>query len=163
MNMTSEFTFRPMRRIKQQAAEEECLEILSTAKRGILAVNGDGGYPYAVPLNFVMEDGKIYFHCAQQGHKLDAIRADDKVSFCVLNEGTREPDSWWYHFTSVICFGRIRIVEDTELRDRLLRLLGGKYFPEGYDIDADMEKNGPRALVLELTIEHMTGKHIREK
>ena len=81
----------------------------------------------------------------------------------MLNEGTREPDSWWYHFTSVICFGRIRIVEAPEQKDRLLRLLGGKYFPEGYDIDADMVKNGQRALVLELTIEHMTGKHIREK
>ena len=56
-----------MRRFKQQLSEEECLEILKTAKRGVLAVLGDEGYPYAVPLDFVYEDGKIYFHCAKQG------------------------------------------------------------------------------------------------
>ena len=65
--------FRKMRRFKQQLSEEECLEILKTAKRGVLAVLGDEGYPYAVPLDFVYEDGKIYFHCAKEGHKLDAI------------------------------------------------------------------------------------------
>jgi len=152
-----------MRRFKQAATEKECIELLETAQRGVLSVLGDGGYPYGVPLNFVYEDGKIYFHCAMEGHKLDAIRSSDKASFCVLSDASKNPGEWWNCFTSVICFGRVREVSDPAEHERLLRTLGKKYFPEGYDIDADMIKNAPRALVLELTIEHMTGKHVREK
>lgn len=155
--------FRPMRRFKQAMTETECLALLATAPRGVLAVLGDHDYPYALPLDFVYDDGKIYFHCAKEGHKLDAIRAHDKASFCVLSEGQKEPDSWWYHFESVICFGRIRIVDDPALTDAKLRLLGAKYFPEGYDLEGDMVKNGPRAAVLELQVEHMSGKRVREK
>ena len=155
--------FRPMRRFKQAASEQECLGLLQSAQRGVLSVLGDGGYPYGVPLNFVYEDGKIYFHCAVEGHKIDALRACAKASFCVLSEPAKTPGEWWNCFTSVICFGHVREISDPAEHDRLLRLLGAKYFPEGYDIDADMVRNAPRALVLELAIEHMTGKHVREK
>lgn len=152
-----------MRRFKQQMTDEDCIAILKSAPRGVLAVLGDGGYPYTVPLDFVYDDGKIYFHCAKEGHKLDAIRACDKVSFCVLGEGVKEPDSWWYHFESVICFGRMHIVEDPVRKNAFLRLLGAKYFPQDYDIDADMAQDGPNAFILELQIEHMSGKRVREK
>ena len=151
-----------MRRFKQQLSEEECLEILRTAKRGVLAVLGDEGYPYAVPLDIVYEDGKIYFHCAKEGHKLDAILREPKCSFCVLSEGVPEPDSWWFHFSSVISFGKIAIMEDPEaIREKLI-LLGRKYMPTEEEIQTDILKNGPRANVLELTIEHMTGKRVKE-
>ncbi len=154
--------FRKMRRFKQQLSEEECLEILKTAKRGVLAVLGDEGYPYAVPLDFVYEDGKIYFHCAKEGHKLDAILREPKCSFCVLSDGVPEPDSWWFHFSSVISFGKIAIMEDPEaIREKLI-LLGRKYMPTEEEIQTDILKNGPRANVLELTIEHMTGKRVKE-
>ena len=157
------FDFRPMRRFKQQLSDDECLDILKKSPRGVLAVLGDGGYPYTIPLDFVYENGKLYFHCAKEGHKLDAIRACDKVSFCVLTEGVKEPDSWWYHINSVICFGKIKIVDDPALKDAKLRLLGLKYFPANYDLEADMTKNAPHAEVLELTVEHITGKKVREK
>ncbi len=157
------FDFRPMRRFKQQLSDDECLDILKKSPRGVLAVLGDGGYPYTIPLDFVYENGKLYFHCAKEGHKLDAIKAYDKVSFCVLTEGVKEPDSWWYHINSVICFGKIKIVDDPTLKDAKLRLLGSKYFPAGYDIEADMVKNAAHAEVLELTVEHITGKKVREK
>ena len=154
--------FRKMRRFKQQLSEEECLEILRTAKRGVLAVLGDEGYPYAVPLDFVYEDGKIYFHCAKEGHKLDAILREPKCSFCVLSDGVPEPDSWWFHFSSVISFGKIAIMEDPEaIREKLI-LLGRKYMPTEEEIQTDILKNGPRANILELTIEHMTGKRVKE-
>jgi nitroimidazol reductase NimA-like FMN-containing flavoprotein (pyridoxamine 5'-phosphate oxidase superfamily) len=155
--------FREMRRKKQQAEEAECLEILRTAKRGVLAVLGDDDYPYAVPLDFVYEDGCLYFHCAVEGHKLDAVRKHEKASFCVLGEGVKEADSWWLHFESVVCFGRVYVVEEASRTDALLRLLGAKYFPQGYDMEADMSKNAPNALVLDLQIEHLSGKRVREK
>lgn len=161
--MDNNSSFRPMRRFKQQMTDEACIALLHKAPRGVLAVLGDGGYPYTVPLDFVYDGGKIYFHCAKEGHKLDAIRACDKVSFCVLGEGVKEPDSWWYHFESVICFGRMHIVEDPARKNAHLRLLGTKYFPQDYDIEADMAQDGPNAFILELQIEHMSGKRVREK
>ena len=161
--MDNEQTFRPMRRFKQQITDDECLAILNSAYRGTLAVLGDGGYPYALPINFVFYEGKIYFHCAMAGHKLDAIRLCDKASFCVISEPLKEEGSWWYHVKSVICFGRICEINDPEQKEKLLRRLGEKYFPEGYDIDADMRKNSSQAIVLEFSIDHMTGKRVREK
>ncbi len=155
--------FRPMRRAGQQLPEETCLEILQRAPRGVLSLLGDEGYPYGVPLDFVYEDGVIYFHCAKEGHKIDALKACDKASFCVLDEGRKEEGEWWYHFESVIVFGRIRLVEEEKEKLRALRLLGGKLFPDQEMTEKDILKNGARVQVLALQAEHMTGKHIREK
>lgn len=155
--------FREMRRFRQQASMEECMEILNNARRGVLAVMGDDDYPYTVPLDFVYADGHIYFHCAKEGHKLDAIRKHDKVSFCVLSDGIREENEWWYHFTSVIAFGRIREIADEAEKDRYLRLLGRKYFPAEEHLEKEMASSASRANVLDITIEHMTGKRIKEK
>lgn len=155
--------FRKMRRFKQQLSNEDCVKILQTEPRGILAVNGDDGYPYTVPLDYVYADGKIYFHCAVEGHKIDAIQRSDKVSFCVLDKGSRPDGEWAYYFNSVVVFGRIRIVTDEQLRTESLRLLGTKYFPTAQMVEDDIRKNAARALVLELTVEHMTGKHVHER
>ncbi len=155
--------FRPMRRFKQALTEETCFQILKSAYRGFLSVNGDGGYPYSVPINFVFEAEKLYFHCAREGHKLDAVRACDKACFTVLDEPEKEPGDWWYHVKSVICFGRVGIVADERERMDKLRSLAGKYFPAGYDTEADILRNGPRAEVLAFTIEHISGKAVREK
>lgn len=155
--------FRPLRRIKQTASQEECIALLESAPRGVLAVHGENGYPYGLPVNFVYLDGRIYFHCAKEGHKLDAIRANDKVSFTILSEPVRNDGEWWYCFTSVIVFGRISEIKDPEKADTALRALGSKYFPEGYDMETDITRNGPHALILELTIDHVSGKHVREK
>ena len=130
--------FRKMRRFKQQLSDEECLEILKTAKRGVLAVLGDEGYPYTVPMDFVYEDGKIYFHCAKEGHKLDAIRREPKCSFCVLSEGIPEPDSWWYHFSSVIAFGKIAVLDDPEAIYQQFLRLGRKYMPTEEELKREL-------------------------
>lgn len=161
--MSEEMTFRPMRRFKQQLPEEACVALLKEAYRGFLSVVGEGGYPYTIPINFVYEGGHLYFHCALQGHKMDAIRDCDKACFTVIGEPEQEPDDWWYHVKSVICRGRITVVEDDAERVAKLKLLGSKYFPEGYDMAEDIGKNGPRASVLDLRIEHMSGKQVREK
>lgn len=161
--MSGEMDFRPMRRFKQQLTEEESIDILVKAYRGFLSVIGDGGYPYTVPINFLYKDGKLYFHSAVEGHKLDAIRSSDKACFTVIDEPEKEPDSWWYHVRSVICFGRVHVLEDETEKDKYLRQLGAKYFPEGYDIESDMQRNAHRAIVLVFTINHMSGKRVREK
>lgn len=161
--MIDNHPFRPMRRFRQELPEEACLELLRTARRGVLSLAGDDGYPYGVPMNFYYAQGRIYFHCAREGHKIDAVRRCDKASFCVLSEPVRNPGEWWNCFTSVICFGRIREVTDGDERMALLRALGQKYFPEGYDLADDLRKNGPQAAVLAFSIEHLSGKRVREK
>ena len=161
--MSEDMTFRPMRRFKQQLPEEECVEILKAAYRGFLSIIGEGGYPYTIPINFVYEDGHIYFHCAREGHKMDAIKECDKACFTVIGEPVQEPDDWWYHVKSVICRGCISVIEDDAEHLSKLQLLGSKYFPEGYDMAEDIRKNGPRAAILVLRIEHMSGKQVREK
>ena len=155
--------FRPLRRFKQAASEEECLSLLRSAPRGILSVIGENGYPYGLPINFIYQDGKVYFHCAKEGHKLDAIRARDKVCFTILSEPVRNEGEWWYCISSVIVFGRIGEVTDRSKAEAILRSLAAKYFPAGYDIETDIQRNGPRALILELTVDHVSGKHVREK
>lgn len=155
--------FRPLRRFKQAASEEECLSLLQSAPRGILSVTGENGYPYGVPMNFVYREGKIYFHCAREGHKLDAIGANDKVSFTVLSEPVRNEGEWWYCLTSVIIFGRIAVLSDPARVDVGLRAMAAKYFPDDYDLETDLKRNASHAFILELTIDHMTGKHVREK
>lgn len=154
--------FRRMRRFRQQLNTEQCYDILAAEPRGVLAVSGDGGYPYTVPLNFVLDDGKLYFHCAAEGHKLDAVRRDSKVSFCVLDRGTRPEGEWAYYFNSVVVFGRIAVVTDEAVRTDKLRKLGLKYFPSAEMVEQDLQKNAARAVVLELTIEHITGKRVHE-
>ena len=149
--------FRKMRRFKQQLSGEECENILRAQKRGVLAVLGDEGYPYAVPLNFVYDNGCIYFH------KLEAIRAYDKGSFNVLGEPQMSDDGWSYFFDSVTAFGRLREVTDPVEKTEHLRQLGNKYFPNTEMTESDIQKNGGRCAVIELKIEHMTGKHVHER
>ena len=155
--------FRKMRRFKQQLSERECLEVLEKEPRGVLAVLGEEDYPYAVPLDFLYRDGKLYFHGARQGHKLDAIRRHDKVSFCVMDEGFRREGEWALNIRSVIVFGRIRAMDyDEDGIEDLLRAVGNKYNPDPADVERELRNAIGRVQMLELTIEHMTGKLVNE-
>ncbi len=155
--------FRKMRRFKQALSQEQCAAILQKEPRGVLAVLGDEGYPYAVPLDFVYRDGKLFFHSAVEGHKVDALKACDKASFCVMDQGEQAEGDWALWFNSVICFGRMRLVEDFDETIAIARDLGLKYYPSAEDVEKEIEKDGRRVLCMEMTIEHMTGKHVHEK
>ena len=155
--------FRDMRRFKQQLTEEECDKILREQKRGVLAVLGDADYPYAVPMNFVYENGCLFFHSAKEGHKLDALRKHDKASFNVLSEGELTADGWSYSFRSVTVFGKLREITDESEKNEKLRLLGQKYFPTAEMVESDIQKNTHRCAVIELRIEHLSGKRVHER
>ncbi len=158
--------FRKMRRFKQELSRCECDEVLSSEKRGVLCVNGEDGYPYGVPINYVYDEdsGRIYFHCAKEGHKLDGIRASSKVCFTVYEQGEQRGD-WSYYVRSVVVFGRVRIIDDLFESISHLRTLAEKYYPQdgSEDIEGDIAANSPRAVVLELEPENVTGKLVHEK
>lgn len=156
--------FRPMRRFKQQISDEECREILISEPRGVLSVIGDEGYPYGVPMDhwYSEADGKIYFHCAKEGHKLDAIRACDKVSFCVMDKGFRKEGEWALNIRSVIVFGRIREVEDEKKRVEIGRSLCRKFTDDKAYIEHEIQNALPRAICLELIPERISGKLVNE-
>ena len=156
--------FRPMRRIKQQLPDEDALEILASAKRGVLSMTGDDGWPYGVWLNphFRKEDGRIYFHGAKVGHKIDALLRDSRVSFTVIDEGGQDEGGWAYTFRSVVVFGRIEFVEDHALALELCRELARRFNPSEKDIEAEIQRAGARVQVLCLIPEHITGKRVHE-
>ena len=151
--------FRDMRRSRQQLSEAESIEILQSASSGVLALSGDGGYPYAVPLSYVYSKGKLYFHCALTGHKIDAIHRSDKASFCVIAQDQVIPEKYTTVYVSVIAFGRMRILEAEEDKRSAAMLLAEKYNP-GHEVEATAEVDGAisRMHILELSIEHLTGK-----
>lgn len=154
--------FRKMRRHKQQLSQEECIEILTREPRGFLALLGDGDYTYSLPMTHIYIDGKIYFHGAKKGHKNDAVKKHDKVSFCVMDKGVKDGDNWWYTFKSVIVFGRIRTLDDdNEKIDKLTRF-GDKFFPTHEETVAEIDRLLDKTEVFEITIEHMTGKIVIE-
>ena len=156
--------FREMRRKKQQLPETECISILERNTAGVLAVLGDGGYPYAVPLSYIYHDNKIYFHCAKSGHKLDAIRACNKVSFCVTDQDHIVPEEYTTYFRSVIVFGQAKIMEEEEEIYRAIEMLAKKYAPDDTKENRDMmiEKELSALCMVEIEIKHMTGKEAIE-
>lgn len=155
--------FRKMRRSKQELTEEECIDILINEPRGVLALLGDYDYPYALPMSHVYVDGKIYFHGARKGHKLDAVKKHSKVSYCVMDKGVKAEDSWWYTFKSVIVFGRIRTLTDKDDKIDKLTYLGDKFFPTHEETVDEIDRLLDKTEVFEITIEHISGKIVKEK
>lgn len=156
--------FREMRRRKQALSPRENAEILYKGASGVLALSGDNNYPYAVPISYVYDGEKIYFHCAESGHKSDAVRRNPKASFCVIGQDLIVPEEYTTYFRSVIVFGRIHTVTDEIKKREAIEKLALKYAPE--DTAANREnaiKREWRSLcILEMEIDCITGKEAIE-
>ncbi|MGO5049144.1 pyridoxamine 5'-phosphate oxidase family protein [Dysosmobacter sp. Sow4_B12] len=154
--------FREMRRKMQALTAEETAEILKRNTSGVLSLNGDDGYPYGVPLSYVYLDSKLYFHCAGAGHKLDSILKDDKVSFCVIDQDQVVGEEYTTYFRSVIAFGRARVLEGAEKLRPLVELCE-KYYPGHLEQTRQKAEHALKNVsIVEVTIEHMTGKTAME-
>ena len=153
-----------MRRFKQQISDEECIEILKNEKRGVLSLIGDDGYPYGIPLNHFYDerDGKIYFHGAKEGHKIDAIKANPKASFCVMDKGFKKDDDWALNIKSVIVFGKISFITDIKKSEEICTKLVQKFTDDKEYLENELNNALARVLCFELTIEYMTGKLVCE-
>ena len=136
--------FRPLRRKSRAISDDEARELLLNEKRGVLAVNGDNGYPFAIPLDYLYEptENRIYFHGARQGHKVDALTKSDKVCFTVFGGD--------FH-------------KDPTLTLEKIRALALRYYPSAEEVEAEIARDIRGAQLYVIEIEHLTGKQIKEK
>lgn len=155
--------FRPIRRNRQQLTQEQAWALLEQGSYGVLAVQGDSGWPYAVPLNYVCQAGSIYFHCAKAGHKLDAMRAHPQVCFTVVGKSDVVSSKFTTYFSSVVAFGTARVVEENSARLVALRALVEKYSPhEPEENKAHEVDSCGTSCIVAIDVVHLTGKQAIE-
>ena len=156
--------FRELERKHQQLSMEECVQILKHETRGVLSVLGDNDYPYGMPMNhwYHEEDGCIYFHCGHGGHRLEALRKHDKVSFCTYDKGYRNEGQWALKVKSVIVFGRVEILDDLDMIADITTRLSYKFTQDDAYIKREIESSAHKTLLLRLVPEHLCGKLVTE-
>lgn len=156
--------FRELTRKNKELTDEECICILKSEKRGVLSVIGDGDYPYGMPMNHFYDerDGKVYFHCGKGGHRADSLKKNDKVSFCVYDSGTKCDGEWALNIKSVILFGRMNIIEDSDRIIDITRRLCYKFTQDEEYIEKEIKCFASKTLLLELCPEHICGKSVKE-
>lgn len=154
--------FRELTRKKQQLSYEECIKILKQEVRGVLAVNGDDNYPYTFPINYYYDEStnKIYFHSGKSGYKIDALKENNKVSFCVYDKGYHINNHWSLNISSVIIFGKITFLHN--FSDDLMIKFSIKFTDDIEYINNEILKFKNNTILLCLEIEHMTGKIVNE-
>lgn len=155
--------FRTMRRSKQQLSQQDAIAILMEGTAGVLALAGDEGYPYAVPVSYVYQDNRIYVHSGIEGHKVESIRRNDKASFCVIEQDLVVPEELTTYYRSVIAFGRIHVLSEEREKRAALEIIGERFHPGHSEVyRASIERSWDRTSAIVLDIEHLTGKVSKE-
>ena len=157
--------FRELSRKNKAISYEKCIKILDEELRGVLSVIGDNGYPYGMPMNhyYNAEDGAIYFHQGLGGHRLDSVLRDAKASYCVIDKGIEEFNDGVKTFESVIVFGTLEVIDDLKKVIDITTKLSYKFTSDTEHIKREIECFAEKTLLLKLTIEHVSGKRVREE
>ena len=156
--------FRTIRKKKNEISLDAVKELLHCSRRGILAVNGDDGYPYAVPVNYLYDEDtqKIFFHGAKAGYKVDALKACDKVCFTVCGNETIKDEAWAPYVRSAVVFGKCHLMENKENAMAALKKFAMKYYPSEDMVDDQIVSTGMATQMFEIEIEHISGKEVQE-
>ena len=150
---------RTMRRKKQELTEKEILSVIERNDYGVLSLCGKDGVPYGVPLNYVYEEGRFYFHCAVEGHKLDLIAENEKASFCIVDQSTVIPETFSTDYISVIAFGNVTRIADDDEKRRTLAFLADVLGIDDEDAKRkEVESSFDRVEMLCFRAEHIAGK-----
>lgn len=157
--------FRKIRKKKNELSEDLAKELLKCARRGVLAVCGDNGYPYAIPMNYLYDEQEntIIFHGAKAGHKADSIKNSDKVCFTVYGNECVKDEVWAPYVQSVVVFGRCRLIKELDENIRLVRKFASKYYPEQGLLEEEVSLSGKAVQMFVIDIEHLSGKEIQER
>ncbi len=156
--------FRELSRKNKQISAQECVCILQTERRGVLSVLGDDGYPYGMPMNFVYneEDGCIWFHCGEGGHREEALCRCNKVSLCVYEQGTKADGDWAYTVRSVVVFGKMEMIRDRDAIETIATKLSHRFTQDEAYIRREIEAFASHTVLLKLSPEHICGKTVKE-
>lgn len=156
--------FRELTRKNKQISMEDCIQVLKNETRGVLSVLGDGDYPYGMPMNhwYNEEDGSIYFHCGKVGHRLDALKKHNKVSFCTYDKGYCNEGEWAKQVKSVIVFGEMEIIDDMDRIIDITTKLSYKFTQDTQYIKEEIQRSGHKTLLLQLKPQHICGKLVTE-
>lgn len=157
--------FRKVRKIKNEITIEDAKKLLKNNKRAALAVNGDNGYPYTIPINFYYDEdeNRIYFHSAKKGHKIDSIKNSDKICLTTWNEGYKDDGDWAYHVSSCVVFGRARLIDDRNTTEEKVRNFALKYYPSAEEVEKEIKMGINGVQLVEIEIEHISGKKVHER
>jgi uncharacterized protein len=149
---------RSVRRKDRELNLEAATRLLTEGEYGFLATVGEDGQAYGVPLNYIYKDNCLYFHCALEGHKLDNIKANNKVSFCVVGKTRVLPDKFSTEYESAMAFGTASVVTGTERLNVLLYILK-KYSPDFLEEGQKaIVKYDDKTTIVKVDINHITGK-----
>lgn len=157
--------FRKIRRTKNELPVESAKALLRTNRRAALAVHGDDGYPYAIPVDFWYDEteNRIYFHSAKAGHKIDAICANDKVCLTTWDDGELKEGDWAYYVSSCVVFGRAHLVNDLQVTREKIKRFAMKYYPTEEEVDREIAESIHSVQMVAIDIEHISGKRVHEK
>lgn len=152
--------YREMRRKDRTLDEADTKKLLRDCEYGVLASVGADGLPYAVPLSYVLHRTDIYFHCANEGHKIDNIAHNPHICFAVVGETEPVYDQdFTTYFESAVVFGKASLVTDREEKESALFALCEKYLPMHMEkAPGDIAGSFSRTSVYKIEIEHMSGK-----
>ena len=154
--------FRKLRKINYEIPKERVEELIKTTEDGVLSTVGEDGYPYAVPVNYAYINGNIYFHCAREGHKLDNISFNNKVSFTLVPYSKVLSEKFDSEYESVVIFGKAEEVFDKEKIDGLLGLVY-KYSPEYVEAGkAYIDRAQDKVRIMKISFDYVTGKTYKE-
>lgn len=159
--------FRKIRKSKNELNAKKCKELLKICKRGVLSLNGDDGYPYGIPINYYYdeENNSIFFHGAKSavGHKKDALKRSDKVSFTIIGPEEIRKEAWAPFVCSVIVFGNCKIIEDREIALDKIKKFALKYYPNMELVEEEINKSFDAVDMFCIKVEHMSGKEVQER
>lgn len=157
--------FRPVLKKKNQISDEKVKDLLKNSRRGVLSINGDDGYPYGLPINYLYdpETEKIYFHGAPKGHKVDSLKKSDKVCFTVVGPEVIKEETWAPYVQSAVVFGRCHFVEDRDQAMKILKAFAMKYYPSEEMVMDEIRATGAGVQIFEISIDHMSGKEVQER
>ena len=157
--------FRAVRKKKNEISQDEAKNLLRSSRRGVLAVNGDEGYPYAIPINYLYdeENNKIIFHGAKAGHKVDSIKKNDKICFTVFGNETFIEENWAPYLQSVVVFGRCHLVENRDDIISLVKKFALKYYPNEDMVNEEIANSRKGVQMFDIKIEHLSGKKVQER
>lgn len=157
--------FREIRKKKNEITIDKAKSILGSSRRGVLAVNGDNDYPYAIPINYLYceSENKIYFHGSKVGHKVDSIKNNDKVCFTIIGSEIIKDEVWAPYVQSVVVFGRCKLIDDPNETLGLIKRLSSKYYLDEKLADEEIAIFGKSVQMFEIEIEHISGKEVQEK